>query len=68
MQQGRKERNFVQNNAIRFVSKLIFFQKIELPTLKLIVYHTVLGPFYRSRVFMHINIRMSFDQMHFDSS
>ena len=38
-----------------------------LSTLKLIFYYAVLGPFYRSRVFMRINIRMPFDCMHFAS-
>ena len=28
-------------------------------------YYTALGPFYRSRVFMRIKIRMSFDCVHF---
>ena len=37
------------------MSKLIF----------IIILTTVLGPFYRSRVFMRINIRLSFDCMHF---
>ena len=36
--------------------------------LKLIFYYTVLGPFYRSHVFMRINIHMSFDWMHFACS
>ena len=55
----------LQNNAIRFVSKLIIFQKVEILTLKLIFYYAVLGLFYLSRVFMHINTRMSCDWMHF---
>ena len=31
----------------------------------MIFYYTVFGPFYRSRVFMRTNLRMSFDRMHF---
>ena len=31
------------------------------------IIYTVLGSFYRSRVYMRINIRMSFDCMHFTS-
>ena len=34
-------------------------------TSKLIFQYTVLGPFHRSRVFMRIDIRRSFDYMHF---
>ena len=34
-------------------------------TLKLIFQYTALGPFHRSRVFMRIDIRRSFDCMHF---
>ena len=37
-EQGRKQRDFAQNKAIRFVSKLTIFQKVELLTLKFIFY------------------------------
>ena len=54
-----------QKHAIHFVLKLVSFQKVEPQRRNRFFIMAVSGPFYRSRVFMRINIRMSFDCMHF---
>ena len=65
MHARQKAALFCTKKRILVFSKLIIFEKVESLTSKLIFYYTVLGPFYRSRVFMCLNLGMSFNCMHF---